>query len=441
MQETQPRISETTTLIVERESQGSHLLRDATAHVRAAAKRLGLDDGLLQVIETPEREINVALPVEMDDGTIHVFKGYRVQHSRLLGPAKGGFRYHPDVDIDEVRGLASLMTWKCSLLNLPYGGAKGGVSVDPTRLSTSEQARLTRAYAAALAPFIGSRVDVPAPDVNTNDKTMGWFLDEYERVTGTYDPAVVTGKPIALGGSEGRGESTGRGVALTAKLMLARVGIPLDEARIVVQGYGKVGFDAVRFLEEAGCKIVAISDVSGGLYNPDGLDIARINEHVANHPKRLLEGYIGEDAEPISNADILLLNCDALIPAALEGQITGANAAFVRARIIVEGANGPTTSEADPILASRGVLVVPDILANAGGVVVSYFEWLQGLQGQRWTLADVRERLDTMMTDAFNTVVVRADAEGITLRQAAFLIALERVAIAAQLRWHVAARS
>ncbi|HEX5163905.1 MAG TPA: Glu/Leu/Phe/Val dehydrogenase [Thermomicrobiales bacterium] len=433
MQETQTRID------VDKESQGSHLLRDAIAHVRAAAKRLGLNDGLLQVLETPEREINVALPVEMDNGTIRVFHGYRVQHSRLLGPAKGGFRYHPDVDIDEVRGLASLMTWKCSLLNLPYGGAKGGVSVDPTVLSTSELARLTRAYAAALAPVIGSRVDVPAPDVNTNDKTMGWFLDEYERVSGNYDPAVVTGKPIALGGSEGRGESTGRGVALAAKLMLTRVGIPLDEARIVVQGYGKVGFDTVRFLADAGCRIIAISDVSGGLYNPEGLDIPRINEHVNRHPKRLLEGYVGDDAETISNADILTLECDALIPAALEGQITGANADHIRARIIVEGANGPTTSEADVILAKRGILVVPDILANAGGVVVSYFEWLQGLQGQRWTLADVREKLDAQMTEAFNSVVVRADQEHITLRQAAFLIALERVATAARLRWHVAA--
>ncbi len=424
--------------IVEQESQGSHLLRDAIAHVRAAAKRLSLSDGLLELLETPEREINVALPVEMDNGTVRVFRGYRVQHSRLLGPAKGGFRYHPDVDIDEVRGLASLMTWKCSLLDLPYGGAKGGVSVDPAYLSTNELARLTRAYAGALAPFIGSRTDIPAPDVNTNDQTMGWFLDEYERVTGTYDPAVVTGKPIALGGSQGRGESTGRGVALTTKLMLSRLGISLDEARIVVQGYGKVGFDAVRFLAEDGCRIIAISDVSGGLYNPDGLDIARINEHVSRHPKRSIEGYVGGDAEPISNSDILLLDCEALIPAALEGQITGANAACVRARIIVEGANGPTTSEADVMLASRGILVVPDILANAGGVVVSYFEWLQGLQGQRWTLEDVRERLDAQMTTAFNTVVTRADLDGITLRQAAFVIALERVATAARLRWHAA---
>lgn len=433
MQETQVRT------ISEHRSQGSRLLRDAVTNVRAAAQRLGLSDGLLALLETPEREINVALPVEMDNGSIRVFNGYRVQHSRLLGPAKGGFRYHPDVDIDEVRGLASLMTWKCSLLGLPYGGAKGGVSVDPATLSTTELARLTRAYAAALAPVIGSRVDIPAPDVNTNDLTMGWFLDEYERVSGAYDPAAVTGKSIALGGSEGRGESTGRGVALVTRLTLTRLGIPLDEARIVVQGYGKVGFDAVRFLAEAGCRIIAISDVSGGLYNPDGLDIPRINEHVSRHPMRLLEGYMGDDAEPISNADVLLLDCDALIPAALEGQITGANADRIRARVIVEGANGPTTSEADAVLASRGVLIVPDILANAGGVVVSYFEWLQGLQGQRWTLADVRLRLDTQLTDAFNAVVVRADTETVSLREAAFVIALERVATVARLRWHAAA--
>jgi glutamate dehydrogenase (NAD(P)+) len=428
MQETQTRPP------VGHESHGSQLLRDSVAQVRAAARRLGLDDGTLQVLETPEREISVALPVEMDDGTIRVFRGYRVQHSRLVGPAKGGFRYHPDVDIDEVRGLASLMTWKCSLLNLPFGGAKGGVSCDPREMSTHELAQLTRAYAAALAPVIGARIDIPAPDVNTNEQTMGWFLDEYERITGAYDPAVVTGKPIALGGSQGRGEATGRGVALVAKLMLTRLGIPLDEARIVVQGYGKVGFDTVRFLAEAGCRIIAISDVSGGLYNPEGLDIARVNEHVAGHPRRLLEGYAGDDAERISNADVLTLACDALIPAALEGQITAANAADVRARIIVEGANGPTTSEADMILAERGVTVVPDILANAGGVVVSYFEWLQGLQGQRWTLADVRDRLDAQMTEAFEAVIERSDAEGMTLRQAAFVIALQRVAVAVRLR-------
>jgi glutamate dehydrogenase (NAD(P)+) len=357
-----------------------------------------------------------------------------VQHSRLRGPAKGGFRYHPDVDLDEVRALASLMTWKCALLDLPYGGAKGGVTCDPATLSTGELSRLTRAYAAALAPIVGSRVDIPAPDVNTNDRVMAWFLDELEQRTGRYDPATVTGKPIALGGSAGRGEATGRGVAHVTRLMLTRLGVPLEDARVVVQGYGKVGFEAVRSLAESGCRIVAISDVSGGLYNPEGLDIERINTYITHHPQRLMAGYPGEDAEAIDNAAILTLDCDVLIPAALEGQLTGANAHDVRARIVVEGANGPTTTEADTILNERGVVVIPDILANAGGVVVSYFEWLQGLQGGRWTLADVRARLDEMMTAAFIHVVTYADTHAVSLRQAAFVIAVERVAEAARLR-------
>jgi glutamate dehydrogenase (NAD(P)+) len=370
----------------------------------------------------------------MDDGRVQVFRGYRVQHSRLRGPAKGGFRYHPDVDLDEVRGLASLMTWKCALLDLPYGGAKGGVTCNPALMSSRELTQLTRAYAAALAPIIGADVDIPAPDMNTNESTMAWFLDELERRTGSYDPAVVTGKPIALGGSAGRGEATGRGVAHVTRLMLARAGVALEEARVVVQGYGKVGFEAVRSLAESGCKIVGISDVSGGLYNPKGLDIPRINAYIQSRPNRLLEGYPGEDAEAITNAEVLTLDCDVLIPAALEGQITAANARDVRAWIIVEGANGPTTAEADRILADNGVVVIPDILANAGGVVVSYFEWLQGRQGAKWTLEQVRSQLDSMMTTAFEHVVQRAAEDNVSLRQAAFLIAVERVAQAARLR-------
>ena len=421
------------------QSAGSSLLQDALAQVRAAGRRLGVSPGMQQLLETPEREFAVALPIEMDDGRLEVFHGYRVQHSRLRGPAKGGFRYHPNVDLDEVRGLASLMTWKCALLDLPYGGAKGGVTVDPAKLSRRELVELTRTYAAALVPVIGPHVDIPAPDVNTNDATMGWFLDEYERQAGRYDPAIVTGKPIALGGSEGRGESTGRGVAHVARQAMERLGIPVHGARVVVQGYGKVGSDAVRFLDEFGAKIIAISDVSGGLYNPDGLDIPRINAHVANHPKRLLEGYPGEDAEVISNAEILTLPCDVLIPAALEGQITVENAADVKAKLIVEGANGPTTGEADAILAERGVTVVPDILANAGGVVVSYFEWLQGLQGEHWKLDDVRARLDDRMKTAAEQVFERATLEGVTLREAAFLIGVERVVVAAKLRGYASA--
>jgi glutamate dehydrogenase (NAD(P)+) len=336
--------------------------------------------------------------------------------------------------LNEVRGLASLMTWKCALLGLPYGGAKGGVTCDPARMSVGELTRLTRAYARALLPVIGSRVDIPAPDVNTNETTMAWVLDEVEQQIGHHDPAIVTGKPLALGGSAGRGEATGRGVAHIVRLALQRAGIPLERARIIVQGYGKVGYETVQPLYEAGCKIVAISDVSGGLYNPNGLDIPRINAHVQAHPSRLLAGYPGEDAEPVSNAEILTLEAEVLVPAALEGQITSANAWDIHARIIVEGANGPTTSEADDILAERGITVVPDILANAGGVVVSYFEWLQGLQGTRWTLTDVRAQLDAMMTSAYEEVTRTADARAITLRQAAFLIAVERVAEAARLR-------
>ncbi|MDI3340041.1 MAG: Glu/Leu/Phe/Val dehydrogenase [Sphaerobacter sp.] len=413
---------------------GSSLLRDSQAQFRAAAERLGLDPGLQRVLETPERELSVALPIEMDDGRIEVFQGYRVQHSRLRGPAKGGIRYHPSVDLDEVRGLAALMTWKCALLDLPYGGGKGGVNCDPSLLSAGELARLTRAYATALVPIIGSRIDVPAPDVNTDERVMAWLLDAVEQQTGMHDPAIVTGKPLALGGIPGRGEATGRGVALITLETLKRRGIAPEAARIAVQGFGKVGGQTVRTLAEAGCRIVAISDVSGGLYNPHGLDIARIITHTRNHPRGLLEGYPGEDADPIGPAELLTVDCDVVIPAALEGQITEANAGAITAQIIVEGANGPTTAEADRILADRGITVVPDILANAGGVVVSYFEWIQGLQGTRWTLDEVRSRLDRMMLDAYDAVLARAEAERVSLREAAYLLAVGRVAETAALR-------
>lgn len=411
-----------------------NLLEDALTQARQAATALGLEPGLQQLLETPEREVAVALPVEMDDGTLAVFQGYRVQHSRLRGPAKGGFRYHPRVDLDEVRGLASLMTWKCALLDLPYGGAKGGVTCDPTQLSTRELARLTREYARSLAPFIGPQVDIPAPDVNTNAQVMGWFLDEFERYAGRFQPAAVTGKPLDLGGSAGRGEATGRGVAHTTRLMLDRMGIAPETARIAIQGYGKVGSHAARALADYGCRIIAISDVSGALYNARGLDLARIDAYVKSHPKNLLDGYPGDDADWISNEELLALDCDVLIPAALEGQITPENAGEIRARIIAEGANGPTTSGADRILEDRGIIVVPDILANAGGVVVSYFEWLQGLQGARWTLEDVRAQLDDMMTSAFVAVTSQADEHDISLRSSAFRIAVDRVASAARLR-------
>jgi glutamate dehydrogenase (NAD(P)+) len=415
-------------------SGGSTLLADAMTHVRNACAALGVDPGVQQLLETPEREISVALPVVMDDGSLKVFTGYRIQHSRLRGPAKGGFRYHPNVDVDEVRGLAALMTYKCALLDLPYGGAKGGVTVTPGLLSARELAELTRAYARALAPFIGSRTDIPAPDVNTNGKIMAWFLDEVERRTGFSEPGLVTGKPLTLGGSAGREEATGRGVAHVARLTLERLGIPVAGARIVVQGYGKVGFDAVRTLHSYGCSIVGVSDVSGGLYNPAGLDIDELNAHVAKHPLRLIEGYEAPGVTQVNNSELLELECEALIPAALEGQITEENAHRINAKIIVEGANGPTTSGADTILENRGIVVIPDILANAGGVVVSYFEWVQGLQGARWTLETVRANLDSAMSAAFNDVLTLSSDADISPREAAFRIAVGRVIEAAELR-------
>ena len=414
---------------------GSVLLRDSQQYVRDAADMLQLGSSLFNLINQSEREITVTLPVEMDDGRIEAFTGYRVQHSRVLGPGKGGMRFHPASDLDEVRGLAALMTWKCALLNLPYGGAKGGVVCDPSLMSTSELARITRAYANALVPVIGAHIDVPAPDVNTDERMMAWFRDEYERRIGRHEPSVVTGKPVALGGIPGRSESTGRGVALVTIEMLEKLRINPKNARVVIQGFGKVGSEAARRLHELGAKVIAISDVSTGLYNPDGLDIPRIMQTTNCQPPRLLKEYVGDDADQIRAEDVLTLECDALIPAALEGQINGGNAADIRARIIVEGANGPTTAEADESLSARGVAIAPDILANAGGVVVSYFEWLQGLQGNRWTLEQVRKQLDAEMRSAVDAVFRESERRKISMRQAAYLIAVERVAQAVTLRW------
>jgi glutamate dehydrogenase (NAD(P)+) len=414
---------------------GSELLRDSQHYVREAADILGIEQSLFNLINEPEREIAVTLPVELDDGRVEAFSGYRVQHSRVLGPAKGGMRFHPASNLDEVRGLAALMTWKCALLDLPYGGAKGGVVCDPAVLSSGELARITRAYAKALSPFIGPHIDVPAPDVNTDERIMAWFLDEYEKQVDRHEPSVVTGKPLALGGIPGRGESTGRGVAQTTIAMLEKEYMSPKDARVVIQGFGKVGSEAARRLHELGIKIVGISDVSGGLVNPEGLDIPRILNTVSCQPPRLLSEYRDDDVVSVPGNEVLTLDCDVLIPAALEGQINAGNADQIKARIIVEGANGPTTAEADEILTTRGVYIAPDILANAGGVVVSYFEWLQGLQGNRWNLETVRRMLDTNMRNAFDTVYRESERRKISMRQAAYAIAVERVARAVRLRW------
>jgi glutamate dehydrogenase (NAD(P)+) len=416
-------------------NQGSELLKDSQRYIRDAAEMLEISPSLFTLIQEPEREISVTLPVELDDGRVQAFTGYRVQHSRVLGPAKGGMRFHPDSNLDEVRGLAALMTWKCALLDLPYGGAKGGVVCDPSLLSSGELARITRAYAKSLSPFIGARIDVPAPDVNTDERIMAWFLDEYEKQIDRHEPSVVTGKPLALGGIPGRGESTGRGVAQTTMAMLEKQYISPKTARVVIQGFGKVGSEAARRLHELGIKVVGISDVSCGLVNPDGLDIPQILNAVQCQPPRLLSEYSSENVTHVPNSEVLTLDCDVLIPAALEGQIHAANAGDIKARIIVEGANGPTTAEAAELLAARGVAIAPDILANAGGVVVSYFEWLQGLQGNRWGLETVRKMLDEKMRTAFDAVYRESERRKITIRQAAYVIAVERVARAVSLRW------
>lgn len=404
------------------------------------AHRLNLDPGIHAILRQPERELTVSVPVVMDDGTIQVFTGYRIQHSSARGPCKGGIRYHPDVDLNEVRALAALMTWKCAVVNIPYGGAKGGVQCDPKQFSESELCRVTRRYTTMIMPIIGPKRDIPAPDVNTDARVMAWIADTVSMLEHHTSIDVVTGKPIPFGGSVGRKEATGRGVAIVTRELLKRHGRDPSETTIAVQGYGNVGSSAAALLREMGCKIVAVSDVSGGLYNPHGLDIADLNRHVAAHPRHLLAGYADKvhpaapGVEPISNEDLLLSDVDVLIPAALEHQIRADNAPYVQARFIVEGANGPTTHEADDILNERGIVIVPDILANAGGVVVSYFEWVQDLQCFFWDEAEVNQNLERVMMRSFKEVWEFSQAQNMPMRLGASMLAVERVAEAVQAR-------
>ena len=411
---------------------GHELLASALQRLDAAAKAIGLDPGLHRFLAAPERTLIVSVPVQMDDGSLEVYTGYRVQHSTGRGPGKGGIRFHPSVSLDEVQGLAMLMTWKCAVLDLPLGGAKGGVAVDPKKLSQREVQRLTKRYTAAILPIIGPEQDIPAPDVNTDAQTMAWIVDTMTMMTGKHSPEVVTGKPVELGGSRGRHEATGRGVAFVTLETLRRQGRPIEGARVAIQGFGNVGSIAARALAAAGCRIVGLSDVSGGYASAAGFDIPLALEHVRQHPQRLLEGLPG--ATPISNDDLLAMDVDVLIPAALEAQITAENAGAVRARIIVEGANGPVTAEADRMLNDRGVIIAPDILANAGGVVVSYFEWVQSRAQFYWELEEVESRLEIYMRRAIELVLAKARAYDCTTREAAFIIAVERVAKAIELR-------
>lgn len=398
------------------------------------AKRLNLDPGVHAILRQPERELTVAIPVRMDDGRIEVFTGYRIQHSSVRGPCKGGIRYHPNVDLYEIKAMAALMTWKCAVVGIPYGGAKGGVRCDPTKMSESELCRLTRRFTTMIMPIIGSMRDIPAPDVNTNAQTMAWISDTVSMLEGKTRIDVVTGKPVPLGGSVGRKEATGRGVSIITGEVLKRKGLNLSDTRVAVQGYGNVGSATATILHQMGCKIVAVSDVSGGLYNPHGLDIASVNRHISAHPHRLLEGYDTSDADRISNEELLTSDVDVLIPAALEHQIHSGNAPDIRARVIVEAANGPTTHEADGILNERGITVVPDILANAGGVVVSYFEWVQDLQCFFWDEAEVNRHLKRIMVRSFEEIWDFSQEQQLPLRLGAYALAVDKVSNALQAR-------
>ena len=393
-----------------------------------AADILELPQGIGAILRVPNRELTVTFPVKLDSGATRVFTGYRVQHNLGRGPAKGGIRYHPAVDIDEVRALAMWMTWKCALVNIPYGGAKGGVVVDPATLSIHELERMTRRFATEISMLIGADKDIPAPDLNTNAQTMAWIMDTISMHAGHTVTSVITGKPIGVGGSLGRNDATGRGVSMMVREWAREHGREPGRLDVVVQGFGNVGGVAARLLHEMGCRVVAVSDATGGYYRRAGLDVQAMQNHAAQHPHRLLEGYHVAGMEQLSNAELLELECDVLVPAALENQFTEVNAPRIRAAVIVEGANGPTTPAADAIFEERGIDVVPDILANAGGVTVSYFEWVQGLQSFFWDEQDVNAKLERIMVNAYDQVSTLARTRRISLRLAAYLLAVRRVA-------------
>ncbi|MBI4200606.1 MAG: glutamate dehydrogenase [Chloroflexi bacterium] len=397
-----------------------------------AAERLGVDDDLRELLRWPWRELRVEVPVRLDSGRLKVFVGYRVQHNGARGPYKGGVRYHPEADIDEVRALAALMTWKTALVGVPFGGAKGGVQCDPDEMSQGELNRLTRRYTQNISHILGVNRDIPAPDLNTNSQTMAWMMDAYGQLHG-YEPGIVTGKPVELGGSYGREAAPGRGAVYCLQEYCRLVGQELSGATVAVQGFGQVGSWVARLLEGAGCKVIAVSDVRGGIHNPKGLAFRALLDHVREG--RWVAGF--RDSEPVTNAELLELPCDILVPAAVGHVLHKANAPRVRARIVLEGANMPTTPEADAILNERGVVMLPDLLVNAGGVTVSYFEWAQNIQEFRWDEERVNEELRKVMTRAFQEVYERARRDSLMLREAAFEISVERVARAVELRGFV----
>jgi glutamate dehydrogenase (NAD(P)+) len=398
---------------------------------RFAADILQLDDGLFQYLASPVKQVIVSIPVVMDTGKMQVFEGYRVIHDNVLGPSKGGIRFAPDVNLNEVKALAAWMTWKCSVVNVPFGGAKGGVRCNPKELSLGELERLTRRYTANMLEVFGPDRDIPAPDMNTNEQIMAWIMDTYSMNAQRTEKAVVTGKPIILGGSQGRKEATGRGVVTVTLAAISKLGMMPNKVSVVVQGFGNVGSVSANLMYEQGAKIIAISDISGGYYNKNGIDIPKAIEYQKNN-NNSLEGLPG--TVPISNEDLLELDCDVLIPAAKEDQISRHNASKIKAKVIAEGANGPVTANADALLDEKGIMVIPDILANAGGVTVSYFEWVQDRQGYFWTEERVNRRLNRMMRDAFDNVYGVAEKHQITLRQAAYVYSIDKVAATLKVR-------
>ncbi len=404
----------------------------AEARFEVAARKLGLEDGLYRYLKYPNREITLYIPVAMDDGRLEVFVGYRVQHSGVRGPGKGGIRYAPTVTLDEVRALASWMTWKCAVVNIPFGGAKGGVICDPEKLSMGELERITRRYTAELSEFIGPERDVPAPDLGTNEQTMAWMMDTYSMHMRQTVTAVVTGKPINIGGSRGRREATGRGVMMVCDKTLAKLGMKREGCRVIVQGFGNVGSMASMLMHQAGYKIVGAADIHGGLYNEKGFDVPKLIDWV-HHQHKPLPDFPGGGTK-VSAQEVLFHPCEILIPAAIENQITSQNVHRVNTKILCEGANGPTTPHADEVLDKKGVFIMPDILANAGGVTTSYFEWVQDRQGLFWRESEVNERLKDVMEHSFDEVVRYAETHSVNNRIAAYMLAIDRVAFALKLR-------
>ncbi len=403
----------------------------AVAQYDKAAAYLDLEPGVREMLRHTRRELTVNFPVRMDDGSERIFTGYRVHHSTTRGPSKGGIRYHPDVTLDEMRAMAMWMTWKCAVVGIPFGGAKGGVACDPSGFSRRELENLTRRYASEIAILMSPEGDIPAPDVNTDGQVMAWIMDTYSMRRGYSTPAVVTGKPVEIGGSLGRAEATGRGVMFCALEAMKHVGIPVEGATVAVQGFGKVGAPAAYLLQDHGCRIVAIADILGGIYNPKGLDVRDVLHYAREHGNSVA-GY--PKADSLTNVELFELEVDVLAPCALENAITAANAPRIRAKIVAEGANGPTTPEADEILYDKGIFVVPDVLANAGGVTVSYFEWVQGLQYFFWSERDINTQLREVMVRSFEDVLRIAEEKKVDMRVAAYILAIDRVARAHQLR-------